>query len=138
MTSRVHIIILSLLVATLSLALQCGPKAPPPPPPAVALDAGSRVVGTLCHFLEGITENDTVITICATAEELLTIAGIVAPLLADQNDGGLATRCIVIPETDVCATKRQIGKGIAVVLEQRRSRLRLDDGGAIRFENGGR
>ncbi len=122
LTNFIGIIVLGIVFAATE---HCSPRKPAPSPEA-ALDAGSRVVGTLCQFLEGITENDTLVTVCATAEEVLLIAQILAPLLASSSDAGSNERCTRLPETEVCATKHQLGKAIPIVLEKRRAFFMLD------------
>jgi len=89
------------------------------------LEAGAPPVGAICTWLEGLTSNQTVISICADAEEVLQIATQIAPLLSPQADGGT---CTPLPGTTVCATREQLGPAIQQVLRRRQARLIIDAG----------
>jgi hypothetical protein len=113
-------------LSTLVLITDCVCAKPPVEPPITYVEAGAPVVKDLCTLLEGWTENQTVISICATVEEVLTIAStLVPPLSAEAADAGV---CTPLPGTTACAMKRQIGRGIQMVLLQRRARLLRDAG----------
>ncbi len=98
----------------------------PAEPPITYVEAGTPVAKNVCSLLEGWTENQTIISICADVEEVLLIASTLIPLLsAEAADAGV---CTMLPGTTACATKRQIGRGIQIVLLKRRARLLLDAG----------
>jgi len=109
-------------LSALLLVTDCSCR--PAAPPTTYVEAGTAVATDLCTLLEGWTENQTVISICATIEEVLLIASTLVPLLpAEAADAGV---CTLLPETTACATKKQIGRGIQIVLLKRRARLLLD------------
>jgi hypothetical protein len=108
-----------LLLSTI-VDLGCGP----PRSPAGGADAGSSGPG-LCTRLEGVTDNQTIIAICATVEEIAYVVSVLGPILGRETDAGACTQ---IPSTKVCATPLQMGRGIQAVLEKRRGLLLLDAG----------
>jgi hypothetical protein len=95
--------------------------------PTTIVEAGVQpVVTEACTWLEGVTDNTTVLSICATAEEVLLIVGILTPLLA--KEGAPDAACTILPNTKICATKKQLGPAILQIVERRRARLLLDAG----------
>ena len=95
--------------------------------PTIDAEAGVAAIDNTCSFLEGLTDNGTVISICATVEEIASIAALVVPFLAVAPDAGPRV-CTVLPGRTECATKQEIGKGITQVLSKRRARLLIDSG----------
>jgi len=88
------------------------------------IEAGIISVTAGCQFLTGLTENQTVISICATIEEIAFIASLFTPLL--QQDGPPDADCTYLPQQTVCLTQRQIGDGIDKVVSRRMERLLRD------------
>jgi len=112
---------IGLLTASLLLQDCKGPVSPND------VEAGIISVTAGCQFLKGVTENETVIAICATVEEIAFIASLFTPLLDTFPD---AESCTYLPPPQrVCLTDKQIGQGIISVVDQRRSRLWLDAAG---------
>jgi hypothetical protein len=95
--------------------------------PQGVVEAGAPVATGVCSFLEGVLPDGTIATICATVEEILLIVSVVAPLIAADGVPEAGT-CTILPGTTVCATRAQVGRGIAAVLQQRRARLMIDAG----------
>lgn len=90
----------------------------PAVPSGATLEAGVVGVDGICTLLEGITENQTVISICATVEEVAWIVATFAPLLDPTKDAGpIATH-----------TPQEMGKIIQATVVHRRARLLLDAG----------
>lgn len=92
------------------------------------VEAGAAGAQGLCTLLEGVTQNQTVISICATVEEIALIAAFVATLVrhGELADAGA---CTPLPGTIVCATKAELGQAIPLVLAKRRA-LFVSDAGA--------
>jgi hypothetical protein len=112
------------LIAALALpSLAACPPSVPPEPPTVYVEAGSAAVKEGCSFLEGITSNKTVISICATVEEIAYIVSNLLPVFARATVAD-AGPC----EALACLTPEQRGAAIRRVLERRRARLFLDAG----------
>ena len=108
----------SILILSTLVDLGCGPARTP----TGGADAGSG--SGLCTRLEGVTDNQTVIAICATVEEIAYVVSILGPILGKEAGGA----CTPIPTTNVCATPLQMGRGIRALLEKRRGLLLLDAG----------
>ena len=86
-------------------------------------EAGIISVTAGCQFLTGLTDNQTVIAICATVEEIAFIASLFTPLL----DTVPTEDCTYLPPPQrVCLTPNQLGTGILAVVEQRKARLMRD------------
>jgi len=101
----------------------CTPSQVPDAGPIV--EAGAGVANGVCSILEGVTDNQTVISVCATVEEVATIAAwILTFVRADTTDAGACTSLT----TNVCATRAEIGRGIQLVLAKRRAILFVDAG----------
>jgi hypothetical protein len=100
----------------------------PAAPIGVYVEAGTTAVNDACDLIEGVTQNQTVISACATAEEIAFIATTVGQFLrkGSESDAG----CTVLPKSAFCATRAEIGRGIELVLERRRARLTLDAAGS--------
>lgn len=105
--------------------------APAPPSTAELIEAGIAVVNSTCTLLEGVTQNLTVVSICATLEEVATIATFVSQFLKRElpYTGAAPLPCTPIPGTEVCATREELGRGIVFVLAKRRARLMMPDAG---------
>lgn len=97
----------------------------PTVPSPATVEAGVDGVNGVCTFLEGVTENQTVISICATVEEIAFIASILAPFLVRNLDGGT---CKVVQGTSLCVTPLDLGRAIQTVLARRRALLLLEGG----------
>lgn len=111
---------LSLLILSTLVDIGCGPARSP----SGGSDAGTNG-GGLCTRLEGVTDNQTIISICATIEEIAYVVSILGPILSRDADGGA---CTPIPTTTVCATPIQMGRAIRALLEKRRGLFLLDAG----------
>jgi hypothetical protein len=120
---------------SLCIFLSCVPANTPAPTSdasapssAAVVEAGAQVVNGACNLLTGWTSNQTVITLCATAEDIIDILGFFAQhKLLGRADAGEV--CTVIPTTQVCATKRELGDAISFVLTKRSARYVRDAGG---------
>ena len=111
-------------ISILGLLVACKTAESPIP---VITDAGTAIVDNSCTLLEGITQNQTIISVCATIEEIATIASYVANFLHKGATADAGT-CTSLGKTGVCATKAEIGQGIQLILEKRRIKLLLDAG----------
>ena len=91
------------------------------------VEAGVQVATGACTFLQGITQNQTVISICATIEEVAQIATFIGSFLRHGEivDAG---SCTVLPNSRVCATPAELGKAISFVVTKRQSLFMLDGG----------
>ncbi len=83
----------------------------------------------ICQLLEGLTENRTVINVCATVEEVADIANTIIRLFPSRKlgaspDGGAA--CTPLPKTSVCATREELGPAIQALVAKRRAALLRD------------
>ena len=128
-----QILLSSLVLGSVLLVPPAVESCKPGDTPTVVLEAGvTPVVDQTCAWLEGVTDNTTVLSICATAEEVLVLVGIIAPLLskstATSSTPTDAGACKMIPSTTLCATREQLGVGILALIERRRARLLLDAG----------
>lgn len=88
------------------------------------VEAGIISVTAGCQFLKGVTDNQTVIAVCATLEEVAFIASLFTPLLDTFPDAESCT--YILPERNLCLTEEQIGQGILAVVERRKARLARD------------
>lgn len=115
----------ALIVALIGieLAAACAPAMPSESPTTI-IEAGGAVANDACRFLEGVTQNQTLISICASVEEIALIATAIAPFLKTDDAGP----CTTLPGTNVCATKALLGQGIQIVLANRARRLVLEAG----------
>lgn len=100
--------------------LDSGCAHPAVPSPAT-LEAGANGVEGICTLLEGVTENQTVISVCATVEEIAWMVATFMPFFASSADGGT---CMALE----CASPAQKGTMIQGLLGHRRARLFLDAG----------
>lgn len=120
------LIFLCMLIAFLSLFFAPLVMSGCKDPKTVAdVEAGITVANDTCKFLEGVTDNQTLINVCATVEEIAWMVGIFAPLLkpAEQAD---ASTCKPVPSTKFCATPRDTGRMIQGLVSLRHARLMLD------------
>lgn len=92
-----------------------------------AIDAGTEIANGACTFLEGITQNQTVISICASVEEVAALVGFVSSFLRHGQlvDAGA---CTAVPNTNLCATRAEIGQGISFLVAKRQAMFMLDGG----------
>lgn len=112
-----------ILIGSFALVLSCSCKGPSSP--HVDAEAGVAAVNSTCTFLDGITQDQTVENVCATAEEIAQAVSAIAPLLDRVDAGG---GCAPVPGSNVCATPRQRGMMIEQIVRARRWRLLLDGG----------
>jgi hypothetical protein len=125
------LVMLSALFGLVGVEDACTPSGNPDVGKIV--EAGVPAISGVCTLLEGITDNQTVITICADAQELFTIGGIISSLLpkTEQVEAGIVVPCtmlIINSGVSICATKQQLGQAIPVVLAKRRAKFLLDGG----------
>lgn len=111
----------ALLVGWLDVVVDCKPVSNPAP----LVEAGEGIVDNTCTLLTGLTQNQTVISICATVEEVATIAAYVGSFLrhGDFVDAGA---CTPLAHTGVCATRSELGQAIQLVTAKRRARYLID------------
>jgi len=84
----------------------------------VPVEAAVEVVDGTCTLLEGLTKNQTVLTICATVEELATVAAFVASFLRPASVvEAEPSACTVVANT--CATRAELGPAIELILRKR-------------------
>lgn len=133
---RLPMLTLTLLVAAGGLGSTCrspggADAGPPPPSTAELVEAGITVVNSTCALLEGVTQSLTVVSICATLEEVATIATFVSQFLKRELPYADAAPlpCTPLPGTEVCATREELGRGIVFVLAKRRARFLMPDAG---------
>lgn len=112
---------------------ETGCKTTPPVNVPDVVEAGTQVSNDICSLIEGIDDNGTIRTICATVQEIADIIAFVTTLR--QADAGLTARivrnaCDPLPGTTFCATSAERSKGIAFVLQRRAALLMLDAGAA--------
>ncbi len=86
------------------------------------VEAGIISVTAGCQFLTGLTQNQTVISICATVEEIAYIVSLFTPFF----DGHPDAACVYLPGDVNCLSYEQVGTGIQAVVERRKERLLLD------------
>lgn len=128
---RIYLILAFDLVLTI-IGVGCSK----PSTPADHVDAGIAAVEATCSFLEGFTENKTVISVCATLEEIGFIADTILSLFPASRerkssaapDGGAT--CALLSGTTVCATRAEVGAGIKALVQKRRALLLERDGGS--------
>lgn len=119
------LIVLGLGFLTSNATVSCKPVANPP----VLVEAGVGIVDNTCTLLEGFTQNQTVITICAYVEEVATIATFIVNFLRHgATQAADAGTCTPLPGTGVCATKSELGQAIQLIVQKRKVRLMLDAG----------
>ena len=119
----------SVIAAIVFVVVACKPSSGPvdAADSGPLIEAGVAVVDSGCALLEGITQNQTVISICATVEEIASMVGFIAQFLrhGSATDAGA---CTMLPGTTFCATKSEMGAAIQFVLQKRAARFALDGG----------
>lgn len=90
------------------------------------IEAGIVEVDTTCRFLQGITDNGNVLSVCATLEEIAFVLSILGPLLAEHPPE--KDECVRIPTTNRCATPEQMGYALERLVMRRRAAIMLDGG----------
>lgn len=129
-TSILPGVLLTLVLVSGSLIIgtaDCRPGATP----GSVIEAGAPAVLGDCSWIEGITDNATVVAICASLPELALVAEIAAsliPLASAGRQASASSACAVVPGLKVCATREQMGRGIVAVLARRGVRLGPDAG----------
>ena len=88
------------------------------------VEAGVSTVNDGCTFLEGITDNRTVISVCATVEEVAWLVSTFLPLLIAGDAGA----CQPIQGTALCLTPLQTGRAVQAITQRRIGRFLLDAG----------
>jgi hypothetical protein len=118
--------------AVCAALLNCSPKPVATPNDADAtapnyVEAGTQIANGVCTLLEGVTQNQTVITICATVEEVAAVVAFISTFLrhGEAVDAGV---CTVLPASNLCATKQEIGQGITLLVNKRQLQLLRDSG----------
>ena len=97
-------------------------------PDAGTLEAGVVVVDATCKFIEAVTNDGTVKSVCATIEEITQIAKTIFGARGDAGVRGAVGPCKQIT-SDLCATPEELSRGIDEILVTRRARF-LRDGGS--------
>ena len=118
---------------SLSLHAQCKPASGPAgdAEAGALVEAGAAVISGVCSLIEGIDDNGTARNICATLEEVASIAQFILTLRAAPDAGPLvlpATKCAVLPGSTLCATSAERAKAVLFVAKAREKRLLLDGG----------
>ncbi len=112
-----------------SLAVMCARTQPPtgtpdaaPTPSSIAtlVEGGIAVLNGTCTLLEGVTDNQTLISICASAEEVAGIVQFISGLLR-HGETADAGPCTIIPGSTLCATKSELGRAITFTVQKRRA-----------------
>ena len=115
-----------------AVLLNCSPKPVTTPNDADAtapnyVEAGTQVASGVCTLLEGVTQNQTVISICATVEEVAAVVAYISTFLrhGEAIDAGT---CTVLSGSKLCATKQEVGQGISLLIVERQMQLMRDSG----------
>lgn len=109
-----------------------GCKTSPPADAGITeVEAGQAVVTDACTLLTGVTQNQTVIAVCATIEEIAQVVALIATLrTADGGHPPLSAEsltCFPVPNNKLfCATPQEIGIGVTALLDARKARLTRD------------
>jgi len=93
-------------------------------PVAQVEEAGTAIVKDECQLMTGITQNQTILTVCATAEEVLYIATLVSGFLRHGQSVDAGT-CTPLKGTAVCATPEELGKALVSVIQKRSDALSI-------------
>ncbi len=122
---------------TAVITLYCLPSCKPSPSsPIVEVEAGPPIAPLgPCSLLQGVTQNQTVIAVCVTVEEVANLVSTITRLRA--ADGGhpalsdVALTCFPLAGQPklFCATPLEIGTGLQEVVKVRGARL-MREGGA--------
>lgn len=94
-------------------------------------EAGTVVVTDVCSLIEGIDNDGTIRSVCATVEEVAQIIAFILTLRTVQ-DAGAPGQCTTLPNSTFCATSPERAKAITFVVRERAARLMLrpaTDGG---------
>jgi len=85
-------------------------------------DAAVQTVDGVCTLLEGITQDRTVLDVCATVEEIATIAAFIAlHVRRDLGAPDAAAPCTVV--ANMCATSEELGPALQFILAKRVAKI---------------
>lgn len=100
------------------------------PVDAGVVEAGTQVGGDVCSLIFGVADNGADRSICATIEEIISIA---IPFILDlrkASDAGPPAfgACEYLPGTTFCATSAERADCILAITRSRQARVTLEAG----------
>lgn len=130
-SSRMLILIGVLLFPSQEACHQGGANGPNDADAAGIIDAGATIAKDVCSLIDGIDDGGIQRSICASVDEIATVASFILTLRQSDRDAG-ATRsreeCSNLPGSQFCATSREKAKAILFLVQARSARLVLDGG----------
>lgn len=126
-----------LVLVSFSVTLTACPRPQPNPQPDGSsvnvpnlVDAGGRIVGGVCDLVTGLDDSGTVRSVCATAEEIVSMIAFISTLRQSPDAGAraMAERCDPLPRTEYCATSSERAQAIKFIVQIRAARFVRDGG----------